>query len=776
MIITRNWLQEYIDISKITTDDICKTLNSIGLEVDSLKTQRIPSKVVIGKVLEKKKHPDADKLNICQVDLGDQQVQIVCGAKNVDAGQIVPVAVVGCRLSEDFKIKKAKLRGAQSNGMICSSTEIGLPKLNDGILELDDSIGELVIGKELKDYPLINDDIIEIELTANRGDCLSINGVARELSAFYNIPFLERDKTIEVNDLGIGQVLEVESTGDVDSKYIYKAATLEDFSLPLLYKLRVAILDKYEESDLKDTITYVTQETGVILNAYAKKDLKNKEDSNISILTIKKDKKGFDIVEGKEQLSTICINHKDINEDKNSEYIIEATYVNPELISKKVFETKEKTGEIYYRTSRGSEPCLEFGINTFCTLISKAGGKLFNGTEAFNDYNEKQTLDVNINKINSIIGQEVEKATIENILGSLGFEVKDVSKDVLSLKVPLFRHDIKNIADVTEEIVRIIGIDNIEAKPQAIDEIDRSNKTSANLRKRNKIRFKAIENGFYETVTYVLANKEKLQKYSLPVVKDSLDLLNPIVKELDTFRTTISLNLIEACASNMKLGFKSAAFFEIGKIFNMNREEKTVISFIFSGQKEIESFNNSGKPKDIEFFEFAKKILNTVGKFDLVPMKKISNKLIHPYQNGSIIMDNQEVGFISKLHPSVCDDYNLSDTFIAQIDFDKIKDDLTKVEPFSKFQSSKKDLSIVAPKSMEYKEIKDVINSIDDENIKQYNLIDIYSDEQLGDNESLTIRFVLQNDNKTLDEDDITSTMNNIQNILNEKLGISLRD
>ncbi|XPV82146.1 MAG: YtpR family tRNA-binding protein [Halarcobacter sp.] len=195
MIITRSWIQEYIDISKISTEDICKTLNSIGLEVDSFEEQRMPSNIVVGKVLEKEKHPDADKLNICQVDIGNETVQIVCGAKNVDAGQFVPVAVVGCHLGEGFKIKKAKLRGVESNGMICSSTEIGLPKLNDGILELDESIGKLEIGKELKDYPFLNDDVIEIELTANRGDCLSINGVAREISAFYsNKPLIEKEK------------------------------------------------------------------------------------------------------------------------------------------------------------------------------------------------------------------------------------------------------------------------------------------------------------------------------------------------------------------------------------------------------------------------------------------------------------------------------------------------------------------------------------------------------------------------------------------------------
>ncbi|MGB3751620.1 MAG: phenylalanine--tRNA ligase subunit beta, partial [Arcobacteraceae bacterium] len=196
MIITRQWIQEYIDISKISTQNICKALNSIGLEVDSANRILIPNNVVVGYVESCEKHPDADKLNICQVNIGSKIEQIVCGAKNVAAGQYVAVATVGAILGDDFKIKKAELRGVASNGMICSSTEIGLPKLNDGIMELDNSIGELKIGKELNEYSLINDEIIEIDLTANRGDCLSINGVAREFSTYFNIPTRNTDTVI----------------------------------------------------------------------------------------------------------------------------------------------------------------------------------------------------------------------------------------------------------------------------------------------------------------------------------------------------------------------------------------------------------------------------------------------------------------------------------------------------------------------------------------------------------------------------------------------------
>ncbi|AXX90733.1 phenylalanine--tRNA ligase subunit beta [Arcobacter suis] len=772
MIITRSWLEEFIDISKISTDEICKTLNSIGFEVDSLEKITIAPKVVVGKVLEKEKHPDADKLNICQVDLGTHQVQIVCGAKNVEAGQFVPVATVGCDLGNDFIIKEAKLRGVESNGMICSATELGLPKLNDGILELDTSIGELILGKELKEYSKLSDDIIEIGLTANRGDCLSINGIVRELSAFYAIALIECDKKINYNKLGIGQLLEIECDSHIDSSLSFKVIDFSNFKLNVLYKLRTAIIGKYQDNnDVKNILTYVTHTTGVILNAYPKE--KTIKGDNLNIMYVKKDELGFDNTYGVEQLSKICVEHNDIKTN-DTNFIIEASYINPELISKKVFDAKMKTGEVYYRASRGSEPNIDYGIDYLSNLVSKFGASVYGGTETFIEDKEKLTLDVSVNKINSIIGQEIPKIEIEKILISLGFEVKDIGS-ILVIKIPYYRHDIKNIADVTEEIVRIIGIDNIIAKPLQIDEVNRVNKTSNDLIKKNRLRHKAIENGFYETLTYVFCSKENLEKYSFKTVKEELELINPIVKELNTYRTTILLNLVEACANNFKVGSRSTAFFEIGTIFDENRAESKKISFIQTGSCELEDFSNAGKLKNIDFFSFSKKILNTIGKFDLEPMTEISNSFVHPFQNANVLIDGKVVGFICKLHPSVCADFDLNDTFIAEIDFEAIQNDIVKTTSYSKFQSSKKDLTIITPKTLEYKEIKKVINSLNDTNIKQFNLIDIYNDEKLGENESLTIRFVLQNDEKTMEEEDITTTMNSILDALNKELSIGLR-
>jgi phenylalanyl-tRNA synthetase beta chain len=772
MIITKRWLEDFIDISKIDINDICKKLNSIGLEVDSLEKVRIPSGVVVGYIESKEKHPDADKLSICQVNIGSEVSQIVCGAKNVAAGQYVPVATVGCVLGADFKIKKAKLRGIESLGMICSSTEIGLPKLNDGILELDDSIGELIIGKELNEYRLINDDIIDIELTANRGDCLSIHGVARELSACYGINIYEQEKNLEYNDKGIGQLLEIECESAINSSLIYKAGDFEELKVPLLYKLRVAILDLYKDCDIENILTYSTHTTGVTLHAYAKSDCDTLNE--LSVLHIKKSENGFDEVYGKERLSTISIKNEVINKEDTT-YILEASYNNPEELSKNVFEKKIKTGEVYYKTSRGSEPNIESGMEYFTTLISKFGAKLYRGYEVFTEDKERLSIDVSIKRVSSIVGKTFTKVKIEKILSGLGFIVRDGGSGVLSVQVPLFRHDIKNIADITEEVVRIVGIDNIESTPLQIEEVNRVNEASEKIIKKNKIRAKAIEDGFFETLTYVFTSKETLQKYNLDIVDEKLDILNPIVNELNTYRTTIITNLIEACSNNFKQGFKKVAFFEIGTVFDSSRKESKKITFIFSGDSEHESFLNNGKPKLIEFFTFSKKIANSIGSFDLEPMTEITNSLIHPYQNANVIVDNKTIGFISKLHPNVANDYDLPDTFIAEIDFDKIENSLVKASEYSKFQASKRDLSLIVPKDISYSKIRNVINSIEDDTIQQFNLVDTYSDEKLGDKESLTIRFVLQSFEKTLEEDDITKTMSTILDKLNTALGIGIR-
>jgi phenylalanyl-tRNA synthetase beta chain len=775
MIVTRNWLQEFIDISHINTYDICQALNSIGLEVDSVKKTFIPNDVVVGYISECVKHPDADKLNICQVSLGKSRVQIVCGASNVAKGQYVAVAKVGTVLGEDFEIKKAELRGVESSGMICSSTEIGLPKLSDGILELDDSIGKLELGKDLNGYSSLTFETIEIELTANRGDCLSINGIARELSTYFNIPFYKFEPTIVSNNVGIGQVLDVKSEDNREANLMYKAADIKEFKLPLLYKLRTRVLDIDKKTDIETAIAYATQATGVLLNVYTKAVASTSKSTDKVSLKIVKDKNGFDTVKGEEVLSTIGVEAGCISKEDDI-VILEASYIEPKSLSQRVFSSSKKTGDVYYKSSRGSEPSLDIGLDYLANFLSLFGGKIFNGDSQHIDDVKEDNITVSVTNINAIIGQEIPKDQIVSILTSLGFNVRNSGTDALSITIPNFRHDIENIADITEEIVRIVGIDNIKAKPLAIDEVNRTNGVSSKLSLVNKLRSYAVANNFYETITYIFAQREVLKKYGFDTVKEGLDILNPITNELNTFRTTLALNLVEAVSHNAKQGFKSISLFEFGTVFDKNRIESKSVGFIFSGEKELESISNSGKPKNLDFFGFTQKITNCIGEFELEPILNVNDKFIHPYQNGNILIDNKVVGTIYKLHPSVADDFDISsDTFIAEISFDKLSDKIVQATNISKYQSSKRDLSIITPKNIEYKEIKDIIKGLKIDEIKQFNLVDIYSDEKLGDNESLTIKFVLQSSEKTLEDDDINKIMDKVLDMLNKKLNIGIR-
>ena len=778
MIVTRKWLQEYVDISKINIDKICNALNSIGLEVDSTKRILIPNNIVIGKVLKKVKHPDADKLNICQVDIGSKVEQIVCGAKNVDVDQYVAVATLGSILedgSKKLKIKKAKLRGVESNGMICSSTEIGLPWVNDGIMVLDNSIGELAVGKELNEYSLINDEIIEIELTANRGDCLSIYGIAREISTYFNLPLKIQDFIVNTNNKSIGQVFDVKYDTNCKADLIYKVISIDNFTFPLIYRLRVSAIDKLKNTDIETAIAYVTHSTGVILNVYTKAIANKIKDDKKVILSIGQDKNKLDTVTGKVLLSTVGVEAGHIS-TFDTEIIIEASYTDPDKLAQIVFDKKIKTGDIYYKASRGSEPDLNFGINSIVSFLSDNGSTIYNGSKDFINDRERNSININIKRLNAIIGQEIQISKINTILTSLGFNVKADRQDVLTIIVPNFRHDIKNIADITEEIVRMIGIDKIISKPLAIQELNNINKSSNDLIIKNIIRAKAANNGFYETLTYIFANKELLKKYNFETVMDKKEILNPIVAELNTFRTTIALNLVQAVSSNVKQGFRSIGLFEIGTIFDKNRDERKTLELIFSGDKEVEAIQNNGKPEKLDLFEFANKITSIIGDFELEPLDKITNDFIHPYQSAIIIKDGVKIGTIYKLHPNIAKDFDISnETFLAQIEFSLLQNDTILAGNISKFQASKRDLSIIAPKDLEYKKIKKVINSLKIDEIKQYNLVDIYTDEKLFNNESLTIKFVLQSDEKTMEEQDINNIMDKILDTLKQELNIGLR-
>jgi phenylalanyl-tRNA synthetase beta chain len=286
MIITRTWLNNFIDISSVSDEKLYETFNSIGLEVDSIKTYTIPEKIVIGRVISCQKHPNADKLSVCQIDIGSATRQIVCGAANIVDAEYVAVATIGAKISEDFEIKPAQLRGVDSEGMVCSASELGLPNINNGILILDNSIGKLEVGKELNLYKKLADTVIELELTANRGDCLSVYGVARDLSAALSIPLntFEYEQNEGRAKIGLARVLQLKATGKIKGSLKYTMAEVEGIHTSLVIGLRLSFIDELEgDNHLNNILKYVTHTTGVVLRAYKTRNILIHEDDRIKL-------------------------------------------------------------------------------------------------------------------------------------------------------------------------------------------------------------------------------------------------------------------------------------------------------------------------------------------------------------------------------------------------------------------------------------------------------------------------------------------------------------
>ena len=777
MIVTRSWLNEFIDLGKVSNEKLYETFNSIGLEVDSLKQIEIAQKVVIGKILSCEKHPDADKLNVCQIDVGSGTRQIVCGAANVVEAEYVAVATIGAVLPGDFAIKHAKLRGVESEGMVCASSELGLPDTGKGIMILDESIGELEVGRELGSYEKVADTIIELELTANRGDCLSIYGVARDLSAALDIemkPFEYKQE--EKIKLGIAREAELRHTGEMDADLHYKLATIENISSNFLVQLRLAMVGVEAEGKLAGMLAYTTHTTGVVLRAYDSRIFRN-EDDKISVHPVSKAKGIIEIIGNEKVLSVVGVNQEAeaTANDETKELLIEASYINPDTLVEAVSTTSLKTDDLYYKTSRGANPDLYFGLSFLASMMdSHTDISCYEGSLNVSVEREHETVIVDAKEITSIIGMDVEIGKIVTILQKLGFEINTMGHDIIAAVVPLFRHDIRHIQDIAEEIVRIIGINNIEAKPFVFAEKPRLNDTTDRYRAKKEFKNRAVGVSFYENVSYVFSERALLEKYGFSTFEEALELANPIAEELNTLRSTILVNLLNAVKRNVSYSKKSIPLFEIGAVFGSKREQSEVISFVFSGQLEGENVRNAGKPQMIDFASFTQKVGAVIGAFELVPCT-YSNGLIHPYQSANIIVDGKVCGYLSKLHPTVQESFGIPETFIAELDFDALLPTHTNATPISKFQGVYKDLSVVIDKSLNYYEVAKVLNTLELPMLKDTYPVDIYEDEKLGDKKSLTVRFFIQSMEKTLEDSDIETVMGQIMMALETECKAELR-
>ena len=773
MRLSKNWLNEWIDLSAKSAEDICAALNEIGLEVDSCERIRVPSKVVVAKVLECREHENSDHLHVCKVDAGEI-LQIVCGAPNVAEGQMVACALEGAKIGE-LSIKKAKLRGVESCGMLCSAKELGLGELGKGIMILDESIGELEIGKELSSYPAFDDYLIEIELTPNRGDCLSVRGVARDLSAKFDLPIKDISPLKKSEDelLGIGRLISLHSEEEKNCALYYKVVNLgENFSLNLKKRLRLALIESKHKSAIEGALEYSTHSTGALFRAYDARKINPNENEKISLKIKNGEHKQSQIYAEDKLLGVagICANKEFLADENTKIAIIEASYTAPEIIANATGEDKNMPkDEMVYRSSRGSEPAISSSMNLlFGSCFENC--EWYGGSQQISMSVERANILVNCSAISKMIGMDIEKKEIHKILSRLNFEIASGTNDEqFYAKAPAYRHDIQNIADVCEEIVRIYGIDNIPAKPLNFCEANRNSQASLKHALARNLRQRAVDAGYFECVHYIFDDPSELEAMGFKPCQAQI--LNPITNELKELRPTLLNSLLNSALNNAKRGAKQIKLFEYGEVFDTSGKQSSKLGFVSCGLSNLPSLKNGAKGTELSLFELANDIQKILGKISLKASENL--EFLSPYEQAKIIQNGKVIGFLGRVKPSLKKD--LPKCYAAQIDFDALKCEHILAEPYSSFPATSRDLSVLVSSELKYEQIKECIEALKVENLQSFYPTDLYSDKSLGDKKSLTISFSFQSNEKTLTDDEINALMQRILDVLKESLGMELR-
>ncbi|MCQ2624644.1 phenylalanine--tRNA ligase subunit beta [Helicobacter pylori] len=743
---------------------LCEDLSRLGLEVESCIPCIAPKNVVVGKVLEKAPHKNAEKLSVCQVDVGKEVLQIVCGAKNVAPNQFVPVALNGALIGSTT-IAKTELRGVESHGMICSSIELGFPKINDGILELDESVGELVLGKELNEYAPFNTHVLEISLTPNRGDCLSVLGIAREISAFYHTPL----KPIKaLNFTPKSDLITLSAGENIESHLAYYLIYNHSLKTPLNIKLSLAHNNALSENDLNNFIEFSVHFSGVIMNAYSL----NKTPMDLSVKNDENDLESVYI--NHQKRSTIAIKHQ-VQKDLSECLLLEASYIDPISLSLKLHALKDKTlqkdNALIYRSARGSNPNLSDGLN-FLSAHLKA--TILESKQTEHSLKDR-TLTFQLEDITEILGLAVEAEKIQSILKNLGFKVSvkepNSKPQILEVVVPNFRHDIKTIQDIAEEILRFVGIDNLVSKSLHCVSSKNSNPHYDTHRFFENLKHKALACGFKEVIHYVFYSKEKQQKLGFEVLEDPLELQNPITTELNTLRTSLVCGLLDASLRNKNLGFKSIALYEKGSVYNSKREEIQKLGFLASGLQKKESYPDA-KGKAWDFYSFAECVSKVIGDFSLEKLTT-QTPINHPYQSAKIIQNHEVIGVIAKIHPKVIQELDLFESYYAEIDASKLKRPAMLLKPFSIYPSSVRDLTLIINENTAFSKIKKALKDAQIPNLSEILPLDIFKESH--NSIALSVRCVIHSLEKTLNDEEVNSAVQKALEILEKEFNARLK-
>ena len=791
MKISENWLRTWVNPA-IDSDTLSDQLTMLGLEVDELVPAAKPfTGVVIGEVLTVVQHPDADRLRVTTVNIGSgEPLQIVCGAPNVRVGMKAPVATIGAVLPGDFKIKKGKLRGVESQGMLCGASEIDLEDKIDGLLELP---ADAPVGTNIREYLNLDDHVIDISITPNRGDCFSIRGVAREIGVINQLPVTAPE--IQEVAATIADQKQVVVTTDGCPRYLgrviknvnTKAAT------PAWMEQALARSGIRQHSILVDITNYVLMELGQPLHAFdggqvhgsvhvrqasanEKLVLLNEQEIELTedVMVIADDVKALAIAGIMGGLSSSVT-------DETTEIFLESAFFAPLHIAGRARRYGLHT-DASQRYERGVDFELPMiAMQRASQLIQTLAGGDF-GPITVSEKTEllpkREAIELNQAQVDQLLGYQVPTAFITDVLQRLGCKVTVKAEGEWTVVPPSHRYDMAIYQDLIEEVARIHGYDNIQISLPVIDVKLAKHQDQFEL---TQLRQTLVTLGYQEAISFSFADL-KLEK-QLNSQVNPLALANPISSDLAVMRSTLLSSLIPCVQYNINRQQSRVRFFELGLRFDYQNAKSIedlkqipTLAMIAVGSKQIESWH--GKAQVMDFFDLKGEVeeILAAGRVH-VEYVRSDREWLHPGQSAEILVDGKSVGYLGRLHPSLENALDLSTTWIAELDQSAVLQTyVSNFTELSRFPSVRRDIALVISDKINVSEIQQLIEKTGGELLDSTWLFDVYTGQGVEQGKrSLAFALLWQHPSRTLEDAEIKSGMDHIIQVLEDTYQATLR-
>ena len=813
MKISYNWLKDYLECD-LSPEAVAEALTSIGLEVDALEqVEEIPgglAGVIVAEVVECVDHPDSDHLHVTKLNTGDAELlQVVCGAPNVAAGQKVLLATVGTVLGEDFKIKKSKIRGVESFGMICAEDELGIGESHDGIMVLEP---ETPVGMAAKDYlGLATDAVIEIGLTANRVDAASHIGVARDLYAYLKhngIPCRLNIPDVSAFAEGEGEAIPVEVTA-ADGSPRYTGTTIKGVKVaasPDWMQKKLLSIGLRPINNVVDITNFVLHEIGQPLHAF---DAAKIEGGKVIVRRAEEGEK-FVTLDGVERtLSSADLMIANVNKpmciagvfggeesgvtENTVDVFLESAYFNPVSIRKSSKRHGLKT-DASFRYERGADPLVcEYAAKRAALLIQElAGGQIVGKMQEFcPEKIEKKTVDLDYDRIEAFIGKKIGHDVIEGILENLAYEFVEKTENGAKVAVPSYMVDVYRECDVVEEILRIYGYNNIEV-PQAMRMSVNAPQKPEPEQVRTSIANFLAANGFVETMNNSLTKSDYYAKLKTFPEERCVRILNPLSSDLNVMRQTLILNGLEVVAYNINRQITNIKTFEYGSVYSFNPEsdgktlesyeEHTCYALFMSGQPEKSWRTDAGKGSYFQLKGYLELLLKRFGcdiyslETDAAPADIFSEGLTYALPG-----KRQHLAVMGTIAPARLKQFGIKQpVFAAEINwpalFELVKRNKIKYKELPKFPEVRRDLAILLDESVTFADLRKSAFRVGKKLLKQVGLFDVYRGDKIAEGKKqYALSFVLQDLEKTLTDNDVERVMSKLLSTFQNEFGAVLR-